>query len=210
MKVLVKLLILCVILSGCASTSVEGDPQESKLQSSQLKTLPSYNGPKTVVAILPLGLSERAAKRYPHLLKKSVGMGVHHLVLETLFDTNRFKFVEENPEMVKDIMNRQWMSASGFVSQKEAVEYGKMLGAEKIIYGEVYDYSEGGEQISGFQSKKNFIISVGIQIVCTDIETGEKVALGTANAQAPSYSQASKRAIFNAVYKLISRLERKS
>lgn len=209
MKLFVKLLILCAILCGCASTSVEDDPQAFKLESTQMKQLPSYNGPKTVVAILPLGLSERAAKRYPHLLKKSVGMGVHQLVLETLFDTNRFKFVEENPEMVKDIMNRQWMSASGFVDQKEAIEYGKMLGAEKIIYGEVYDYSEGGEQISGFQSKKNFIISVGIQIVCTDIATGEKVALGTANAQAASYSQASKRAISDAVYKLISRLENK-
>jgi len=209
MKAFVKLLILCVILCGCASTSVEDDSQEPRLQPARLKVLPPYTGPKTVVAILPLGLSERAAKRYPHLLEKSVGMGVHHLVLDTLFDTNRFKFVEENPEMVKDIMNRQWMSASGFVSQKEAVEYGKMLGAEKIIYGEVYDYSEGGEQISGFQSKKNFIISVGIQIVCTDIGTGEKVALGTANAQAASYSQASKRAISDAVYKMISRLERK-
>ncbi len=209
MKTFVKLIILCFILSGCASTSVEGDSQDSTFQPTQLEQLPSYKGPKTVVAILPLGLSERAAKRYPHLLKKSVGMGVHHLLLEVLFDTNRFKFVEENPEMVKDIMNRQWMSAAGFVSQKEAVAYGKMLGAEKIIYGEVYDYSEGGEQISGFQSKKNFIISVGIQIVCTDIGTGEKVALGTANAQAGTYSEASKRAISNAVYKLISRLERK-
>ncbi len=209
MKTFVKLIIFCFILSGCASTSVEEAPQDLTFQPTKLEQLPPYKGSKTVVAILPLGLSERAAKRYPHLLKKSVGMGVHHLLLETLFDTNRFKFVEENPEMVKDIMNRQWMSASGFVSQKEAVAYGKMLGAEKIIYGEVYDYSEGGEQISGFQSKKNFIVSVGIQIVCTDIGTGEKVALGTANAQAETYSEASKRAISNAVYKLISRLERK-
>lgn len=209
MKQLIKLLILCVILSGCASTSVEGDAQESTLQPTRLEQLPPYNGPKTVVAVLPLGLSERAAKRYPHLLKKSVGMGIHHIVLEILFDTNRFKFVEENPEMVKDIMNRQWMSASGFVSQAQAVEYGKMLGAEKIIYGEVYDYSEGGEQISGFQSRKNFNVSVGLQIVCTDITTGEKVALGTANAQASNYSQASNLAISNAVYKLISRLDKK-
>ena len=209
MKLLVKLLILCVILSGCASTSVEGESQAPTFQPTQVKQLAPYNGPKTVVAILPLGLSERAAKRYPHLLKKSVGMGIHHIVLDILFDTNRFKFVEENPEMVKDIMNRQWMSASGFVSNSEAIEYGKMLGAQKIIYGEVYDYSEGGEQISGFQVKKNFIISVGIQIVCTDIETGEKVAIGTADAKASSYSDASKTAISNAVYKLVSRLDKR-
>jgi len=209
MKIFVNLLILSLIISGCASTSVEVDPGASQVQPTEAKKLSPYTGPKTVVAILPLGLSERAAKRYPHLLQKSVGMGIHHIVLESLFDTNRFKFVEENPEMVKDIMNRQWMSASGFVSQNEAVEYGKMLGAEKIIYGEVYEYSEGGEQISGFKSRKNFIVTVGVQIVCTDIQTGEKVALGTSSANAASYSEASKLAISNAIYTLISRLEKK-
>ncbi len=199
-------LFFCCLLTGCATSSVENFPEA---QPDPVLTLTEYQGPKLSVAVLPLGLSQRAARRYPHLLKKSVGIGVHNMLLEVLFDTNRFIFVETNPEMLKDIMNRQWMSSAGFVSRKDVIEYGKMLGAQRIIYGEVYDYLEGGEQVTGFTGKQNFMITVGIQIACTDIETGEKIALGTSRAVANSYGEAAEKAIAGAVYKLVVRMEKK-
>ncbi len=199
---------LSFLFSSCASTSVQTDADTLQSQPARPASLNKYQGPKLSVAVLPLGLSERAASRYPHLLQKSVGIGVHNMLLEALFDTNRFTFVETNPEMLKDIMNRQWMSSAGFVSQKDAIEYGKMLGAKKIIYGEVYDYLEGGEQVTGFTGRQNFMVTVGVQIACTDIETGEKIALGTARAVAENYGKAAEQAIAGAVYKLILRMEK--
>ncbi|MEZ0328282.1 MAG: CsgG/HfaB family protein [Dissulfuribacterales bacterium] len=133
------------LMSGCAATYVQDD-STSKTQPALVTTpLSAYSGPKTVVAVLPLGLSEQAAKRYPRLLDKSVGMGIHNMVVEAMYDSNRFTFVKEKPEIIKDVMNRQWMSSAGMVDQGTAVEMGRMLGAKKVIYGEVYDYAEGGD-----------------------------------------------------------------
>ena len=36
---------------------------------------PKYRGPKTRIAVLPLGLSKRAARRYPKLVDRQVGLG---------------------------------------------------------------------------------------------------------------------------------------
>ncbi|MBN2644716.1 MAG: hypothetical protein JXR59_04505 [Desulfuromonadaceae bacterium] len=130
--------------------------------------------------MLPLGLSDHAAKRYPHLLDKNVGMGIHNRLTEALYDTRRFTFVEEKAEIIKDVMDRQWMSANGMVSQQRAIEMGKMLGASKVIYGEVYDYGEGGDEIRGLSVKRNLQIRMGIQIRYVDVETLEYIpASGT-------------------------------
>ncbi|MBF0234192.1 MAG: hypothetical protein HQK65_14315 [Desulfamplus sp.] len=202
-------LLLIFSLTACATSYVEEDISQKKATSGSENisdtAFPQYSGPKTVVAVLPLGLSERAAKRYPHLLKKSVGMGIHNMVMESLFDSGRFRFVEEKPEIIKEIIDRQWMNESSF-TEGNAVEYGKMLGAEKVIYGEVYDYAEGGESVTGLQGKQNFQIVVGVQIIYTDITTGEKIAFGSGRVTEKSYGDAAQQAINKAVISLIRRL----
>ncbi len=201
------ILISVIFMVACASTSVSQTPAASEAKTHQIDDLPMYSGEKIIVAILPLGLSERAAKRYPKLLEKSVGLGVHNLVMEALFETNRFRYVEEKPEITQDILDRQWLSASGYFSNSQAVSYGKMLGAEKVIYGEIYDYAEGGEQVFGLKGHQGFNIAVGVQIVCTNVETGEKESIGTSRAIATTYGEASRVAIDGAVYDLVSRLQ---
>ncbi len=201
-KIVAGLLALAV-LWGCAESRVapgSGFPQAN------LASLPPPTGPPITVAVLPFGLSDRAAARYPHLLDSSVGFGVHNLVMDALFRTNRFRIVEQNPEIMEDIIERQWMSSSGIVGQAQAIQIGRMLGAEKVIYGEIYDYAQGGEQVSGFQTRKGYYTRVGVQVICTDVETAERVAIGTADATADDYGQASRQAIESAIYQLVLRL----
>ena len=200
------ILISALGLMACATTSVPPSETTVEMNTQEVKELPEYTGEKLIVAVLPLGLSERAAKRYPKLLDKSVGLGIHNMVTEALFETNRFRYVEEKPDITEDILDRQWLSSSGFFSNSQAVSYGEMLGAEKVIYGEIYDYAEGGEKVSGLQGSQGFTIAVGVQIVCTSVETGEKESIGTARATASTYGEASQLAIDRAVYDLVSRL----
>ncbi|MDD2854399.1 MAG: CsgG/HfaB family protein, partial [Desulfuromonadaceae bacterium] len=171
-RYLVRIIIsvLLLVIAACATTTVE----EIQPVEPEYKMLP-YSGPRITIAVLPLGLSERAAKAYPHLLSKDVGMGVHNMVVEALFDSKRFTFVEEKPEIIKDALDRQWMSSSGMVDQKTAVEMGKILGAKKVIYGEVYDFAQGGEVIPGFSAKKNLSTRMGIQVRMVDVETLEYI-----------------------------------
>ncbi|MFP4477117.1 MAG: CsgG/HfaB family protein [Desulfatibacillaceae bacterium] len=196
------LVMTVMLLASCASTTAERERRDA----GPVVSPPVHTGEKTVVAVLPLGLSARAAERYSHLLEKSVGMGIHNLVLEALFDSGRFRFVETNPEVMKDVMERQWMGASGFVSQDQAVEYGRLLGARKVIYGEVYDYAEGGETVRGFSRSQGHDVKVGVQIFLVDISTSEKEALGTSAGVAPSYGDAAEMAVNAAVAKLVRRM----
>lgn len=201
---------LVLLLSACATTYVEEDnPLSTPSGAAKAAAAPAakkYTGPKTVVAVLPMGLSERAAKRYPQLLAKNVGMGIHNMLVDALYDTHRFKFVEDKGDIIKDIMDRQWMSANGMVSQSKAIEMGKMLGATKVIYGEVYDYGEAGSEIRGFSARKNLKTRMGIQIRCVDVETleyvpGSGVGIGT------DVSSAAQKALQQATASLLRRLE---
>lgn len=199
---------LCLsVFSGCATTYVD-EPKTSEVKpEGSLKAVQhAYAGPKTVVAVLPMGLSEKAAKRYPHLLAKDVGMGIHNMLVESLYDTGRFTFVEEKPEIIKDVMDRQWMSSAGMVDQGAAVQLGKMLGAKKVIYGEVYDYAEGGESVVGFSAKQNFRTRMGVQVRCVDVETLEYVP-GSGVEYGSDVTGTASKAIETAVNVLIKRLK---
>lgn len=192
-----------LFLAGCASTQVVEKPVETA--KAEPPPLVKYTGPKTVAAVLPLGLSARAAAAYPHLLAKDVGLGIHNRVVETLFDTNRFRFVEEKPEIIKDVLDRQWLSSSGMVDQTTAVKMGKLLGARKVIYGEVFDFAQGGEKIGVNGVAKDLTTRMGVQVRCVDVETLEYVP-GSGIGKGRDVGEASEAAIRLAVEGLARRL----
>lgn len=190
-------------LAGCARTYVDKE-QDSVSELENIK-FPPYNGPRAVIAVLPLGLSKRAAERYPGLLKKSVGFGVHNEVVEALYDTGRFRFVEEKPEIIKDVMDRQWMSSAGMVQQAKAIELGRMLGASKVVYGEVYDFAQGGESVGPGGVSTGFNVRIAVQVRMVDVETLEYIP-GSGTGYGRTVGDASGNAIRGAVKKLIDRM----
>lgn len=195
-------------LMGCATSYIEDvkTPKANDILKQSPIRFPPYDGPKLIVAVLPLGLSKMAAQRYPHLLKKSVGLGVHNRVVEALYDTGRFRLVEEKRDIIKEVMDRQWMSSAGMVDEATAISLGKMLGAQKVIYGELYDYAEGGEKVVGLSSQSRFMIRVGVQVRLVDVETLEYVPASGVGFGL-DVGSASNRAIRKAVYALIKRLD---
>ncbi len=121
------------------------------------------------IAVLPLGLTDETRRRYPQLAYKNVGFGIHNLLVERLYDTGRFRFVEDKPEVVEDLLNRQWMASTGAVDATSAVRYGQLLGARFVVYGEV----------SGFGTRKikrrEAETWISIQVRIVDVETSEYV-----------------------------------
>lgn len=205
---MIVLALSMLFFCGCATTYVEPDTPILTRQTAVKNgdaAPEKYTGEKIVVAVLPMGLSERAAQRYPHLLAKNVGMGIHNRLVDALYDTHRFKFVEDKGDIIKDVMDRQWMSANGMVSQAKAIEIGKILGATKVIYGEVYDYGEGGAKIRGFKARKNLQTRMGIQVRCVDVETLEYVP-GSGTGIGIDVSSAADNALRQATASLLRRL----
>lgn len=198
-------LLISALASGCATTSAT-DESSPKAGAAPAAAYSDYTGEKTTLAVLPLGLSQQAARRYPHLQDSAVGMGMHNLITEALHRSKRFRFVEQDEKVVRDIFKKQWLAATGAVDQASAVELGKVLGAKKVVYGEVYDYSEGkDETVAGIRKKVIPKIRVGVQVRLVDVETLEYVpASGTATG--PDWGEAARMAVESAVSRLIGQL----
>jgi len=121
------------------------------------------------IAVLPLGLTDETRRRYPQLAERNVGFGIHNLLVDLLYDTGRFRFVEDKPEVVEDLVQRQWVASTGAVDVGSAVRYGHLLGARYVIYGEVFDFSTRRVKRRTSETR------IGIQIRLVDVETSEYV-----------------------------------
>ena len=121
------------------------------------------------VAVLPLGLTAETHERYPQLADSNVGFGIHNMLVNQLFDTGRFRLVEDKKEVVEDLVERQWQSSTGAVGEDSAVEYGKLLGARYVLYGEIYDFSTRRAR------KKLWETRISLQVRLVDVETSEYV-----------------------------------
>lgn len=121
------------------------------------------------VAVLPLGLTEATSERYPQLTERNVGLGVHNMLVNHLYDTGRFRFVEEKADVVADLLDRQWVSSTGAVSAETAVEHGRLLGARYVLYGEVYDFGLRPLGTAAAETR------ISVQVRLVDVETSEYV-----------------------------------
>ena len=99
---------VCTAVVACADTGVvepkKGSPETVSHRVPVI--FPNYLGPKTRIAVLPLGLSKRTARRYPKLVDRQVGLGLHQMIVNTLAETKRFQFVEIRKELVEQLMRQ--------------------------------------------------------------------------------------------------------
>lgn len=170
-----------IALSPLAAVAGTSDPEASRA-GEEAPAGPGGGAEETSaqgipIAVLPLGLTARTAERYPQLADHNVGLGVHNVLVNHLYDSGRFRFVEEKKEVVDDLLERQWVATSGAVSPESAVSYGRLLGARYVLYGEVYDFSVRRVK------KKVGETRIALQIRLVDVETSEYVpAAGSGTA----------------------------
>lgn len=160
--------------AGCAGgpapavAQESAEPAEPAADAAQ-ETAEAPGEDRIPVAVLPLGLTETTSRRYPQLAERNVGLGVHNMLVNHLYDTGRFRFVEEKPDVVADLLDRQWVSSTGAVSAEAAVEHGRLLGARYVLYGEVYDF---GLRTLGTATAET---RIAVQVRLVDVETSEYV-----------------------------------
>ena len=201
------LALFCAVgmMASCAVTHPVSSTDNSS-QSQQNDTYPQYSGPKLPVTVVPLGLSERTAKRYPHLLNKSVGFGIHNMIIQELYDSHRFQLVEDNPTVIKEVLERLELGESGLLNSAEAAELGQFIGARKVVYGEVYDYAQGIDgSVVLLKDVSEDCVRVGIQLNIVDVETLE-VTPSSGTAYGLDWGQAAKKSVHKAVYSLVQEM----
>ncbi|MDP7386773.1 MAG: CsgG/HfaB family protein, partial [Nitrospinota bacterium] len=167
---------VCAVAAACADAGIvelkKGGPEPVSRRAPV--AFPKYRGPKTRIAVLPLGLSKRAAKRYPKLVNRQVGLGLHQMIVSTLAETNRFRFVEIRKEVVERLMRQLYLGQSDLVDPETALRIGRLKQPSAVIYGEVFDFGVGTrERIRGVSMVLSRVTRIGIQIRRVDPETHE-------------------------------------
>jgi curli biogenesis system outer membrane secretion channel CsgG len=193
-----------LMLSACTVTQTV--PQEELIASSKPAPVSysPYDGPRIPAAVLPFGLPEQVARRYPHLLEKSVGLGIYNLLTQELYRTGRFRLVERDPKVMEAVLKEHELAFSGLVDPGTAARIGRFLGARVVVYGEVYDYSEGiVEKTTGFKTVQTPRVRVGVQMRVVDVETLELIP-ASGIAYGVDYGGASHSAIRQATAAFVS------
>ncbi|MDX1546273.1 MAG: CsgG/HfaB family protein [Rhodothermales bacterium] len=217
-------LLISVLMAGCATVKTEHDPQAFETADVS-RPFPAYDGPKARIQVVRFGIPEEIARRYQELEDRRVGFGLSNRLVETFFDTGRFEFIEEKDAM-QERMAEQWvLRQGGIYAEDEPIGPEDGLTAPKyLVYAEVYDFAvSNAETVRGVASEQQKTTIVGVQIRFVDVDTGEYVpASGRGEATSvasgvwvspdlpfdqSTVGLASQRALNVAVRNLIDRLE---
>lgn len=167
------------LFSACASVSTEGVEIRGKAADNVVpgESVTPMKGPRHRVQVIRLGVGKDIAERHPELIDRRVGYGLSNRLLEALYETGRFDFVEEKDSVLKKMADQWRLSEAGIVSEQTRTAPGSLTGAEFIVYAEVFDFSVSkAENLAvGMTNLKNSTL-IGVQIRLVHAETGEYVA----------------------------------
>ena len=180
-----KFLLLSILLClGCASVRTEG-VNTGDLARFDATPYPTYTGEKWRVQVLRFGVPAEIAAQYPDLHNKKVGWGLYNRLIDELFATGRFTFVEEKDEIQKKVLDQWALSQTGLVVEEQQIPTGAMSSPRFLIYAEVMEFAVGrAEDVRGVKSSETTVTRVGVQIRIVDVVSGEYVpATGSGDAK---------------------------
>lgn len=165
-------------LFNCATyttTSTETDTFMGK-SGPDIPPLPVFDGPKVRAQVIKFGLDETVEQKYPELKEKRVGWGLCQRIVENLYDSNRFEFLEDKETIIEKMFQQIAITNHAFHDQSQALEQNKVKQPEYYIYAEVYDFAVSKrENIAGVRAQSSQVTKVGIQIRITEVETGSYI-----------------------------------
>ncbi|HEY3330948.1 MAG TPA: caspase family protein [Capsulimonadaceae bacterium] len=115
-------------------------------------------------AIAVVGLGHAQVDDYQELRTSRIGQGFHNVLTNAARDASKFTLVEEKTDVLKGLVDRQWLQKSAAFDQAAAVQTGKLMGAKYVLYGEVYDFASPKE------NRGKLFLQVEVRLV--NVETG--------------------------------------
>jgi hypothetical protein len=183
---MVLLLSICAVLMvSCASVSTEKSSAVIEGKKVQDEAFPPYAGEKKRVQILRFGVPKEITDQYPELAEKRIGWGLYNTVIEELYDTKRFEFIEEK-ESIRDRIMQNWaLSQSGIAIEEQQINDKRGLSLPQyLIYAEVFEFSvTTSEKVVGIAAEKVNATRIGVQLRIVDVSNGQYVpSSGTGEA----------------------------
>lgn len=125
---------------------------------------PEYDGPKRRVQVVEIGIPPRDLDRYPELAEKRVGFGLSSILVETLFDTERFDLLEGQDEILRRHFTLWQRTEDGFYLKDEPLA--GLAPPEFLVYAKVFDFvaCSPEEEIGPTRKQLTCVTSVAVQV----------------------------------------------
>jgi curli biogenesis system outer membrane secretion channel CsgG len=174
---MIFLAVIGLLLWGCAVTKDIYEASQNGPPEAKGVSFPPYQGPKRNIQVVQIHIPVEDTKRYPELAEKRVGFGLSNILVETLFDTGRFTFLEEKEQILKRLVELWKLSEYGiYVRTSEAPEPG-LQAPDFLVYAEVFDFVACSpvERIGLVNKNLTCVTSVGVQVRIANTATGEYI-----------------------------------
>ena len=166
------ILLAALIMAGCGTMGTNIEKQEFE-QADTDEDFPEYDGPIQKIQVITFGVPDNILSKYPELQDKRVGFGLTNRLVETLFDTGRFEFLEEKDVMIRKVVENWTLSESELVDPTAELEKKGLQLPKYLVYAEVYDFAVSkSETVAGVIASESNNTLVGIQVRFVDVSTG--------------------------------------
>jgi curli biogenesis system outer membrane secretion channel CsgG len=164
-------------LWGCASTVGPHGTVPPDAMEDERPSFPPYQGPKRTIEVVQYRIPAEDVSRYPELAEKRIGFGLSSILVETLFDTGRFTFLEEKEQFLKRLVEQWEATENGIFVKKPAAMETALQAAEFLVYAEVFHFVVCSplEKLSALQKDLSCVTSVDVQMRIVNTATREYI-----------------------------------
>lgn len=223
----VRCLLAILVAVGCASVKTESTAygNEPEQKAAEEPAYPEYDGPRKLVQVIRFGIPNDVLEKYEELADKKVGWGLCNRIVDELYDTDRFDYIEEKDEFLKRVLE-QWTAEEAGILMKDETRQRQAKSPDYLVYAEVYDFGVSNqERIIGLKKRDATVTKMGVQIRFVDTKTmqytpaseagesvrekGRSVFAGVDdNFDETQVGMAAEQAIRNALVKVLKRMDR--
>ena len=174
---LVFVVMVSSLLWGCATTTgPHGTPLPETVADERV-SFPPPRGPQHRIQVVEIKIPAEDVKQYPELAEKRVGFGLSSILVETLFDTGRYIFLEEKEQILKRLVELWELTEDGILVKNPAAAKTALQAPEFLVYAEVFDFAacSPSERISVTYKQLSCVTSVGVQVRITKAATSEYI-----------------------------------
>jgi curli biogenesis system outer membrane secretion channel CsgG len=174
---MVCLMVIGLLGWGCASS--EGPHGMVQPTSPEVETVrfPPYRGPKHKIQVVQINIPADDIKHYPELGEKRVGFGLSNILVETLFDTSRFTFLEDKEQILRRLVELWELTEDGILVKNPVAPDTALQAPDFLVYAQVFDFVACSpvERIGLVNKNLTCVTSVGVQVRVANTATGEYI-----------------------------------
>jgi curli biogenesis system outer membrane secretion channel CsgG len=171
------LMVIGLLGWGCASSEGPHGMAQPASQEVESVRFPPYRGPKHKVQVVQINIPADDLKHYPELGEKRVGFGLSNILVETLFDTGRFTFLEDKEQILRRLVELWELTEDGILVKNPVAPNTALQAPDFLVYAQVFDFVACSpiESIGLVNKTLTCVTSVGVQVRIANAATGEYI-----------------------------------